>query len=109
MNTGWTGGSFGVGSRIELSYTRAMIKAAITGKLNDVEYYEQPIFGLSIPKTCPDVPNAILNPRDTWRNEEEYDIVAISLAKRFMKNFDNYKDQASKAIINAGPTLELIG
>ncbi|MEO0471624.1 MAG: phosphoenolpyruvate carboxykinase (ATP), partial [Bacteroidota bacterium] len=65
VNTGWTGGSFGEGSRIELSFTRAMVKAAIEGGLDKVEYQEHPIFGLNMPKTCPDVPNAILNPRDT--------------------------------------------
>ena len=74
INTGWTGGSFGEGSRIELSFTRAMIKAALKGALNKVEYRNHPIFNLAVPLKCPDVPNAILNPRDTWRNEEEYDV-----------------------------------
>ena len=105
INTGWTGGGYGIGARIELSFTRAMIKAAITGALNNVEYHTHPVFGLAIPKTCPDVPNAILNPRDTWRNEEEYDEVAINLAKRFIKNFELYADKASPDIINAGPKL----
>ncbi|MEL6865748.1 MAG: phosphoenolpyruvate carboxykinase (ATP) [Bacteroidota bacterium] len=107
VNTGWTGGGYGVGSRIELSYTRAMIKAALTGALNKVEYHEHPIFKLSIPKTCPDVPNAILNPRDTWRNEEEYDVQAISLAKRFIQNFESYASKASQEITKAGPAVKL--
>jgi phosphoenolpyruvate carboxykinase (ATP) len=106
VNTGWTGGGYGVGSRIELSFTRAMIKAAITGALNNVEYREHPIFGLSIPKTCPDVPNAVLNPRDTWRNEEEYDVMAENLAQRFIKNFEKYKAKAAAEIINAGPKVQ---
>lgn len=106
VNTGWTGGGYGIGSRIELSFTRAMIKAAITGALNDVEYHKHPIFGLSIPKTCPDVPNAILNPRDTWRNEEEYDVMAENLAQRFIKNFEKYKAKAAAEIINAGPKVQ---
>lgn len=107
VNTGWTGGAYGEGSRIELSYTRAMIKAALTGVLNKVEYRTQPVFGLAIPKTCPDVPNAVLNPRDTWRNEEEYDKVAEDLALRFIKNFKQYADQASAEILSAAPNLSV--
>ena len=105
VNTGWTGGSYGVGSRVELSFTRAMIKAALNGELRNVEYRTQPIFNLQIPKTCPDVPNAILNPRDTWRNEEEYDKVAEELARRFIKNFDRYRAQANPSIQKAEPVV----
>lgn len=108
VNTGWTGGAYGEGSRIELSYTRAMIKAALTGVLNKVEYRTHPIFGLQIPKTCPDVPNAVLNPRDTWRNENEYDSVAEDLALRFIKNFKRYAEQASEAILSAAPKLKTV-
>lgn len=103
INTGWTGGSYGEGSRIELSYTRAMIKAALTGELNKVPYVTHPIFHLSMPQTCPDVPNAILNPRDTWRNEEQYDVVANKLATLFANNFEQFKDKATVEIIEAGP------
>lgn len=105
VNTGWTGGPYGQGSRIELSFTRAMIKAALTGDLNNVGYHKHPIFGMEIPKSCPDVPNAVLNPRDTWRNEEEYDKMAIDLAKRFANNFEKYKEKASAEIIKAGPKI----
>ncbi|MCB0839293.1 MAG: phosphoenolpyruvate carboxykinase (ATP) [Bacteroidetes bacterium] len=105
INTGWTGGAYGDGSRVELSFTRAMIKAALNGALDHVEYQEHPVFGLHIPKTCPDVPNAILNPRDTWRNEEKYDEVAKDLAKRFIKNFEKYADQASAEIKAAAPKV----
>lgn len=105
VNTGWTGGGYGVGSRIELSFTRSIVKAALNGSLDHVEYHTDPIFGLSIPKRCPDVPNAILYPRDTWRNEEDYDKVAISLAQRFIKNFEKYADQASPEIKAAGPIV----
>jgi len=108
VNTGWTGGSYGEGSRMELSYTRAMIKAALTGALNKVEYRTHPVFGLAIPKTCPDVPNAILNPRDTWRNEEEYDVVANDLAALFIRNFKQYSEKASAEIKKAGPILEAL-
>ncbi len=105
INTGWTGGGYGQGARMELSYTRAMIKAALTGKLNKVEFHNHPIFGLAMPKTCPDVPNAVLNPRDTWRNEEEYDATANKLANLFTENFQKYSDKASAEIVSAGPAL----
>lgn len=105
INTGWTGGGYGQGSRMELSYTRAMIKAALTGKLSKVEFHDHPIFGLAMPKTCPDVPNAVLNPRDTWRNEEEYDVTANKLANLFAENFRQYSNKASAEIVNAGPVM----
>lgn len=105
INTGWTGGAYGEGSRIELSYTRSMIKAALNHMLDDVEFTTHPIFGLSIPKTCPDVPNAVLNPRDTWRNEEDYDKRAEDLALRFIKNFKKYADQATEEIKAAAPKM----
>ena len=108
VNTGWTGGGYGVGNRIELSYTRAMIKAALTGVLNKVEFHKHPVFHLEMPKTCPDVPNAVLNPRDTWRNEEDYDKTAADLAMRFINNFKKYASKASEAIVNAGPQLAKI-
>ena len=108
VNTGWTGGAYGEGNRIELSYTRAMIKAALTGALNKVEYVQHPIFKLAMPKSCKDVPNAILNPRDTWRNEEDYDNVANNLATLFINNFKAYQDKASAEIVNAGPELQLV-
>ncbi|MEM1321458.1 MAG: phosphoenolpyruvate carboxykinase (ATP) [Bacteroidota bacterium] len=105
VNTGWTGGAYGDGSRIELSYTRAMIKAALNGKLNDVEYRKHPVFGLEIPVSCPDVPNAILNPRDTWRNEDKYDVMANKLAELFINNFNAYADKADESIIAAAPRV----
>ncbi len=108
VNTGWTGGAYGEGARIELSYTRAMIKAALTGVLNKVKYRTHPVFGLSIPMACPDVPNAVLNPRDTWRNEEEYDKMAEDLALRFIKNFKQYAEKASKEILAAAPNLQKV-
>lgn len=105
INTGWTGGGYNEGSRIELAYTRAMIKAALTGKLNNVEYRAHPIFGLAMPTKCPDVPNAILNPRDTWPNEEDYDAAASNLAQRFITNFEQYTEKASPEILAAAPSI----
>lgn len=106
INTGWTGGAYGEGSRIELSFTRAMIKAALQGELNKVEYRTHPIFGMAMPTSCPDVPNAILNPRDTWRNEEQYDTVAMDLASRFVNNFKKYAAKADKAVLAAAPKVK---
>ncbi len=105
VNTGWTGGSYGTGQRIELSYTRAMIKAALNGKLDKVEYHDHPNFHIAIPRTCPDVPNAILNPRDTWRNESEYDEVADRLVGLFHENFMKFNEEAGHDVIEAGPVL----
>jgi len=103
VNTGWSGGAYGTGARTELTYTRAMIKAALTGALDDVEFHTEPLFGLSIPRRCPDVPNAILNPRDTWRNEENYDATAEKLAGLFNANFKAFAKEADKGVLAAGP------
>ncbi len=108
INTGWTGGPYGVGSRIELSFTRSMIKAALTGALTKVEYSTHPIFGLATPKKCPDVPNAMLNPRDTWRNEDQYDQAAIDLANRFNRNFEKYASKASQDVLDAAPKVAVM-
>lgn len=79
VNTGWTGGPYGVGRRISIPYTRAMIHAAMNGDLNDVEYRLDPVFGLQVPKVCPGVPSEILDPRQTWQDKEAYDIQARKL------------------------------
>jgi len=105
VNTGWTGGAYGDGSRISLAYTRAMIKAALTGGLDKVDYHTHPIFKLEMPASCPDVPNAILSPRDTWTNEADYDKVAKKLAGLFQNNFEKYKSKASAETIAAGPAV----
>ncbi|MEL7163544.1 MAG: phosphoenolpyruvate carboxykinase (ATP), partial [Bacteroidota bacterium] len=103
VNTGWTGGGYGVGSRMELTFTRAMIKAALNGELDQVPYVEDETFGLAVPQKCPDVPNALLNPRDTWRNEEEYDREAAKLAGLFAENFAPFAAEAAAEVIAAGP------
>lgn len=103
VNTGWVGGPFGKGNRIELAYTRALISAALNGHLNTVEYRTEPFFGLKVPVKCPDVPNAILYPRDTWPNEDQYDATARKLIGLFVKNFDKFKAQASDDILAALP------
>ena len=88
VNTGWTGGAYGTGSRMKLKYTRAMIHAALEGKLDDVEYVHDDLFNLDIPQSCPDVPAEIMNPRDTWKDKQAYDLQARELAKMFQDNFE---------------------
>ena len=104
VNTGWTGGPFGVGSRIELKYTRAIIDAIHDGSLNNVSYTTDPIFGLAVPTTCPNVPDEVLIPKNTWNDAQAYDKQARKLAELFINNFEKYKAGSSDAIINAGPT-----
>ena len=95
INTGWTGGPYGVGERINLPYTRAMVSAAMNGALDEVAYREDNIFGLQVPKTCPGVPDQVLNPRETWEDKAKYDIQAHALAARFRKNFTQYVGEFS--------------
>lgn len=88
INTGWSGGGYSVGNRIDISLTRAMVNAALNGSLEKVEYITDSLFHLNIPKTCPEVPSEILNPINTWANKEEYQKAALKLAAEFAKNFD---------------------
>ena len=101
VNTGWSGGKFGVGKRMSLPITRALVNAALDGSLDKVEFVREPAFGLSIPVSCPNVPAAILNPRNAWADHAAYDKTAAELAARFEKNFEQF--DASEAIRNAGP------
>lgn len=105
INTGWTGGSYGVGSRMKLSYTRAMITAALTGKLDNVTFEKLPIFELEFPTTCENVPSEILNPRATWADKSAYDETANNLAGQFVKNFTKYAAETSEAILSAAPKV----
>jgi phosphoenolpyruvate carboxykinase (ATP) len=105
VNTGWSGGAFGVGSRIKLAYTRALITAALEGKLEAVSYEKLPVFNLSFPTQCPGVPAEILNPRNTWADKSAYDAQAAKLAAAFVKNFEQFASQASKEILSAAPEV----
>jgi phosphoenolpyruvate carboxykinase (ATP) len=105
VNTGWTGGPFGVGSRIKLQYTRAMIRAALRGQLNFVDYDIDPIFGLEFPSVCPEVPSELLNPKNTWKDKAAYDRKANILAKHFVRNFEKYKDGCNEDIQEALPKV----
>lgn len=104
VNTGWTGGTYGVGNRIKLTDTRALVTAAVNGSLKDAEYEKDPIFGLSVPRTVEGVPSDILMPRNTWVNKTEYDQKAMDLAQRFARNFTKFKD-VGKEIADAGPKI----
>ncbi|MEP6845460.1 MAG: phosphoenolpyruvate carboxykinase (ATP) [Panacibacter sp.] len=106
VNTGWIGGRYGVGTRIKLRYTRAMIAAALNGRLNNVEFETHPVFGVAVPKSCADVPSALLNPRTTWTNKNAYDKQAKELASMFVKNFEKYANCVSKEILNAAPLAD---
>ncbi len=105
INTGWSGGAYGVGSRMKLSYTRAMITAALNGELDDVEYEVHPVFGMMMPKTCTDVPQNILHPRYTWADRTAYDSTAKQLAELFVKNFEKYAAGVNAEILAAAPKI----
>ena len=106
INTGWSGGPYGIGSRMKLAYTRAMITAALEGKLDNVEFEAHPVFGMMMPKECPNVPSAILNPRNTWEDKNAYDEKAVSLGKQFVKNFEKYAAGVSDEILAAAPKID---
>jgi phosphoenolpyruvate carboxykinase (ATP) len=100
VNTGWSGGKFGVGKRMSIKYTRTLVDAAIDGLLDHVEYVTEPAFGLHIPLSCPGIPSEILNPRNAWADKQAYDQTAADLAARFEANFQQF--DASEAIRSAG-------
>ncbi len=103
VNTGWTGGPYGVGSRMKLAYTRRMITAALNGELDDVPMVEEPFFGLSIPQAIQGVPSEVLNPRDTWSDKDAYDAQAQRLVGMFKENFKQFEENVSNEIKAAGP------
>ncbi|MBL7950472.1 MAG: phosphoenolpyruvate carboxykinase (ATP) [Flavobacteriales bacterium] len=103
INTGWSGGSYGTGERMKLKLTRAMITAALRGELDSVSYNEHPVFGVSFPTNCPNVPAEVLDPRATWKDKAAYDATAEKLAKQFNDNFAKYSQGASAEILAAAP------
>ncbi len=105
VNTGWSGGPYGVGSRVKLRYTRAMITAALENKLENVAYTTHPVFGLFIPKEVPGVPDDILNPRDTWEDKAAYDKQAEALANDFVNNFRQFEEFANEEIMGGAPKV----
>ena len=103
INTGWTGGPYGTGSRMKIAYTRAMVNAALEGKLDKVKFERDAIFGLNVPVECPDVPKELLNPRNTWADKAAYDAKARELVDRFRKNFQQFANDVPSEVRQAGP------
>ncbi len=106
INTGWSGGPYGVGSRIKLKYTRAMISAILNNDLENVTFEQHPIFGLFMPKECPNVPTEMLDPINTWLQKGAYVSKAIQLAHSFHLNFEKFASQASEQILEGGPLID---
>jgi phosphoenolpyruvate carboxykinase (ATP) len=102
VNTGWTGGAFGEGTRMKIAYTRAMVRAALNGSLAQIATEVDPVFGVHVPVSCPDVPGEVLKPRNTWRDPRAYDEKAQHLAGLFRKNFEQFADGVSDEVKAAG-------
>lgn len=105
VNTGWSGGPYGVGKRMPLPYTRSMVRAALAGKLADVAYQSDPHFGVAVPQTCPDVPSDVLDPRATWADPAEYDRQATRLLQMFAENYQTFADQPATTTASPGTTV----
>jgi len=105
VNTGWVGGPYGIGKRISIKHTRALLNAALSGKLAKVKYYQDPVFGFEVPKTCPDVPDNVLEPWSSWPSRAEYDKKYKDLAQRFSENFKKFEDKTPQEVIDAGPKV----
>ena len=103
VNTGWTGGPFGVGKRISIKYTRALLDAALSGKLHEVEYRKDPVFGFDVPKSCPEVPEHVLDPSNTWGDKEAYDQKYDQLAALYIENFKKYAAGCPPEVAKVGP------
>ena len=103
VNASWSGGA-GVGERMNLHHTRAMVQAALAGKLDNVDYVDDPVFGMAVPSSCPDVPAEVLTPKSTWKDPSAYDAKAKELAALFNANFQSFKD-VSPEVAAAGPRL----
>lgn len=105
VNTGWVGGPYGVGKRISIRHTRNLLTAALNGKLDDVKYKTDPVFGFEVPTECPDVPSEVLDPSSSWGDKKEYDRRYRDLAMRFKQNFAKFEDQTPREVIEAGPKI----
>jgi phosphoenolpyruvate carboxykinase (ATP) len=105
VNTGWTGGPHGIGSRMKIAHTRAMIGAALSGALDSVKYERDGVLNLDVPTSCPDIPSEVLKPRSTWTNPAEYDAQALKLARMFADNFKTFDDEVTAAVKVAGPRV----
>jgi phosphoenolpyruvate carboxykinase (ATP) len=107
VNTGWSGGPYGIGKRMSLHHTRALIRAALRGDLHKVDYETHEVFGVAMPRMCPNVPFDILNPRHTWIDRDAYDQKANYLAAAFNKNFEKFETFANKEILDGAPKVKV--
>jgi phosphoenolpyruvate carboxykinase (ATP) len=105
VNTGWTGGPYGTGERLNINHTRSMVRAALDGRLDGIETVTDPLFGFEVPTSCPDVPTELLHPRATWPDTEAYDRQARALARMFAENFAAYADGVPESVRMAGPRV----
>jgi phosphoenolpyruvate carboxykinase (ATP) len=105
VNTGWVGGPFGIGERISIRYTRALLSAALSGKLDKVKYGRDPVFGFEVPARCPDVPDEVLDPSNSWPDKKQYDKRYHQLAARFIENFKNFEEGCPPEVLAAGPRI----
>jgi phosphoenolpyruvate carboxykinase (ATP) len=105
VNTGWSGGPYGVGRRMKIAYTRAMVRAALAGALDAVAYEVDPVFNLAVPASCPDVPADVLRPRTTWADPADYDRQAAKLARMFAENFTSFDGEVAAGVREAGPRV----
>jgi phosphoenolpyruvate carboxykinase (ATP) len=105
VNTGWSGGPFGIGKRIKIAHTRAMIRAALAGALDHVAFERDPVFNIEVPNSCPGVPSDVLRPRSTWSDPAAYDRQAARLAQMFLDNFKSFEDRVSPEVRAAGPRV----
>jgi phosphoenolpyruvate carboxykinase (ATP) len=105
VNTGWVGGPYGIGKRISIKYTRALLSAALNGRLDKVKFTKDPIFGFEVPVQCPDVPDDVLSPATSWHDRKEYDRRYKDLAMRFKQNFGKFEDGTPREVVEAGPKI----
>jgi phosphoenolpyruvate carboxykinase (ATP) len=105
INTGWTGGPYGTGSRMKLPYTRTMVRAALAGELDDATYVRDPVFGFEVPSAVQGVPSELLSPRGTWADPAAYDAQARKLAAMFRENFEQFRAEVPEAVVRAGPAI----
>jgi len=105
LNTGWVGGSYGIGKRISIQHTRRLLNAALNGELNDVDYYTDPVFGFQVPKSCPGVPESVLYPAESWPSKNDYDSKYRQLASRFIDNFKIFAPDCPVEVRDAGPVI----
>ena len=105
VNTGWVGGPYGVGKRISIKYTRALLSAALNGKLDEVKFTKDPVFEFEVPTQCPNVPDEVLNPATSWGDKKEYDRRYKDLAMRFAQNFGKFEDGTPQEVVEAGPKV----